>query len=238
MFYAVAAGRNTGIFTTWAECKDSVNGFKGAKYKKFATVAEAEEFIAAFGSQVAAAATTEENAPAREPDFYVYTDGACANNGKPNAVAGIGIFFGDGDPRNVSAKLAAYEKQTNNVAELTAILRTWDIIKDDVSKGQCIGVVTDSEYAIKCMTTYGAKCAAKNWAADIPNRELVRLTYESYQEARESGNVVFIHVRAHTGRADDAHSVGNNGADKLANLAAFGTYSCPYSAAARPMQKH
>ena len=28
------------------------------------------------------------------PDYYVYTDGACSNNGKCNAQAGIGIFFG------------------------------------------------------------------------------------------------------------------------------------------------
>ena len=31
------------------------------------------------------------------PDIYVYTDGACSNNGKPNAKAGLGVFFGEGD---------------------------------------------------------------------------------------------------------------------------------------------
>lgn len=28
----------------------------------------------------------------------VYTDGACLNNGKPNAKAGIGVWFGDNNP--------------------------------------------------------------------------------------------------------------------------------------------
>ena len=32
----------------------------------------------------------------------VYTDGACSNNGKPDARAGFGIWFGDGDKRNTS----------------------------------------------------------------------------------------------------------------------------------------
>ena len=27
----------------------------------------------------------------------VYTDGACENNGKTNAKAGIGVWFGDGN---------------------------------------------------------------------------------------------------------------------------------------------
>ena len=39
------------------------------------------------------------------PDYYVYTDGACSNNGKNNALAGIGIFFGINDIRNVSKKI-------------------------------------------------------------------------------------------------------------------------------------
>ena len=36
------------------------------------------------------------------PKKYVYTDGACIHNGKKYAKAGIGIFFGLGDKRNVS----------------------------------------------------------------------------------------------------------------------------------------
>ena len=43
---------------------------------------------------------------------YVYTDGACIHNGKKYAKAGIGIFFGPGDRRNVSERITG--KQTNN----------------------------------------------------------------------------------------------------------------------------
>ena len=33
---------------------------------------------------------------------YIYTDGSCISNGKPDAKAGIGIFFSDDDERNLS----------------------------------------------------------------------------------------------------------------------------------------
>ena len=39
--YAVARGRATGIFTTWAECERHVKGFAGARYKSFTDVREA-----------------------------------------------------------------------------------------------------------------------------------------------------------------------------------------------------
>lgn len=44
-FYAVKIGRNKGIYPNWIECERQVEGFKGAKYKKFGTRIEAENFI-------------------------------------------------------------------------------------------------------------------------------------------------------------------------------------------------
>jgi len=44
-FYAVKRGRVPGIYKTWAECKANVDGFSGATYKGFKTLAEAEEYM-------------------------------------------------------------------------------------------------------------------------------------------------------------------------------------------------
>lgn len=44
-FYAVAKGRQTGIFRTWTECESQVKGFGGAVFKKFKTNNEAQNFI-------------------------------------------------------------------------------------------------------------------------------------------------------------------------------------------------
>ena len=200
-FYAVANGRNIGIFLNWTECNHSVKGYKNAMYKKFATRAEAENFIQ----------SNTENHVEFKPDYYVYTDGACSNNGRENASAGIGIFFGRDDTRNVSKKIAG--KQTNNAAELSAIIATYSIIEKDIENGKKIVIVSDSEYAIKCVSTYGEKCDKKGWQVDIPNKELVKNAYAMY---KDKPNIHFMHIKAHTTKTD-IHSLGNDNADKLAN---------------------
>jgi len=156
-----------------------------------------------------------------ESEYYVYTDGSCSNNGKPNATAGIGVYFGSNDPRNVSERVQG--KQSNNTAELGAILKVYEILEQDILSGKRIAIVSDSEYAIRCVTTYGEKCAKKLWKEDIPNKELVKQLYELYSKLP---NIRFIHVMAHTGK-QDIHSIGNDGADKLANQA-IGLEACPY----------
>lgn len=146
------------------------------------------------------------------PDYYVYTDGACSKNGYIDAKAGIGIYFGPNDVRNLSKRI--YGKQTNNIAELSAIIDTYKIIESDILEGKQIRIVSDSEYAIRCVTSYGEKCEKSGWKKDIPNKELVREIYELY---KGKTNIQFIHIRAHTGNTD-IHSLGNAGADTLANL--------------------
>ena len=44
-YYAVARGKVPGIYATWSECSAQVQGFNGARYKKFSTESEAREFI-------------------------------------------------------------------------------------------------------------------------------------------------------------------------------------------------
>ena len=153
-----------------------------------------------------------DSAPSSSPKKYVYTDGACIHNGKKNAKAGIGIFFGLGDKRNVSERITG--KQTNNAAELEAILRVFQILEKEIRKGDEYVIMTDSEYAIKCMGSYGYKLALKHWKSDkpIPNFEKVKAGFILFQNYP---NVTLQHVRAHTGKKD-AHSLGNEWADKLA----------------------
>jgi hypothetical protein len=58
----------------------------------------------------------------------------------------------------------------------------------------------------------------------MPNKELVKEIYEMYEN---KPNVKFIHIMAHTEKTD-VHSLGNDGADRLANQA-IGLESCPYA---------
>ena len=43
--YAVARGRETGVFATWEEASRRVTGFSGAKFAGFATPEEAEAWL-------------------------------------------------------------------------------------------------------------------------------------------------------------------------------------------------
>ena len=37
-YYVVWAGKEPGIYTNWDQCKAQVEGFNGAKFKKFASL--------------------------------------------------------------------------------------------------------------------------------------------------------------------------------------------------------
>lgn len=168
----------------------------------------------------------------------VYIDGACTNNGRVTAKAGYGVYFAEGDPRNefggVSSVCGSYGsdssdcKQTNNVGELSAFIRCLEILDEDIhQKGTQVNVYCDSEYVLKCVTTYGSKLEKQGWMSSLPkdlgcdkappNVELVRKAYSLYQAAKSK--VTLHKIRAHTGY-EDVHSKGNAGADKLANMGA------------------
>ena len=150
---------------------------------------------------------------------YIYTDGACIHNGKPNAKAGYGIFFGKDDKRNTS-KPVIKGNQTNNYAELIAINDIFDILEnDEINKN--IVIVSDSKYAIRCCTDYGNKISDTN--KNAPNKELI---IDTYNKVMKYPNISFIHIYAHTTNTD-IHSLGNDQADKLANKS-IGLESCPY----------
>ena len=192
-FYAVYTGhiRNE-VFETWNDCKPETT--KRPKFKKFDTKEEAMRFqkYGPFG--------TEE-----EFDTCIYTDGsAVQKNG--TFYGGYGIYYGEDDSRNTSVYLG---QVTNNVAELTAIRDCLHTLTEKTA------IYTDSTYALLCCTTYGDKCSKKKWPADIPNRELVRETYELYIS---KPFVTLVHVAAHT-KLTDQHSKGNHEADCLAKLA-------------------
>jgi ribonuclease HI len=148
------------------------------------------------------------------PDVTVYTDGGCRQINKQR-VASIGVYFGPNDLRNVSARVDPTGSQTNNVGELTAILKALWLLKSELNTGERVLVGTDSKYAILCATTYGDKCAPKKFH-NVPNKRLVQALYSVVVSAKK--RVQFVHIRAHTS-GSDVHSIGNRAADALATAA-------------------
>lgn len=127
-FYGVAVGHHPGVYEEWADAKEQIEGMKGPKYKKFTTREEAEEFVKDGGRTTKKAktgaekekeikeeggkkvvkgkgkVTVEENAldTVKADTVRVWTDGSSRGNGRTGAVAGYGVFFGDGDERYIS----------------------------------------------------------------------------------------------------------------------------------------
>jgi len=198
-FYAVyTAHLKPGVYTSWEECKKECR--KRSKYMKFKTREEAEHF-AAHGPHSDTGA---------EYDLAVYTDGACSKNGKQGAKAGYGVFFALGDARNECGGVPG--AQTNNAAELYAILRAYALVKPELEKGKKVAIFTDSTYSIYCCGKYGAKCHKKNWVEPVPNLALVK---EAFLGVGLNPLITLYHVTAHTNNSDE-HSVGNHNADCLA----------------------
>ncbi|GAA6016339.1 hypothetical protein JCM8202_005572 [Rhodotorula sphaerocarpa] len=57
-YYAVRVGRKPGVYRTWDECAAQVNGFQGARHKKFPTEAEARAFVGGDGGGAVGGSST------------------------------------------------------------------------------------------------------------------------------------------------------------------------------------
>ncbi|KKY25416.1 putative rnase h domain protein [Diplodia seriata] len=140
----------------------------------------------------------------------IYTDGSSLGNGKKGSVAGVGVFFGPLDERNVSEGLVG-ARQTNQRAELTAIQRALEIapLQRDAT------IFSDSNYSINCVTVWFVNWRKNNWltAAKKPveNKDLVEAIVARIEEREKLGTkTIFTWLKGH---ADDP---GNVAADQLA----------------------
>lgn len=116
-FYGVKKGNKTGIFTSWAECKKSIDGFSGAEYKGFATKEEVCEYL---GIDAGEADITEDSGEVPpEGCLLAYVDGSYNHTIKKYAFGCVFILpdgriyteYGNGDnpqsleQRNVTGEM-------------------------------------------------------------------------------------------------------------------------------------
>lgn len=135
-----------------------------------------------------------ESSPPEEGSWIAYTDGACSGNPGP-AGSGVTIIAPDG---KISDGYYYLGTSTNNVAELTAILRAAEAVPSDAPR---IVIYTDSKYSIGVLT--------QNWKAKV-NKELIAQTKRAIAARK---NVRLVYVAAHVGVAM------NERADELARQA-------------------
>lgn len=167
----------------------------------------------------------------------IYCDGSGANNSM-----GYGVFFDNSGLAAVSESinqrslesiygtppnLEKIPRFTNNVAELYALKKALEKIQhfyeDNVQLGCLLDVTiyTDSNYSLNAVQNY-VMDKEQNFSSEIPNEIYIRLAVEDYLKIKffyqKRGLLNMFHLKwtaGHTG------TMGNETADKLANLGAF-----------------
>ncbi|MCQ1058028.1 viroplasmin family protein [Photobacterium sp. DNB23_23_1] len=228
-YYVVWKGRQTGIFTSWAECKAQVDKFAGAKYKSFPTREEAES---AFGGQRAgnpsaqkpssAKSVSKTSKPKKAPltqaqiddmpfEIKIFTDGGCDPN-PGEAGSGIAVY-----QNNTLTELwyGMYQSLgTNNTAELNGLNQAFLLAKEKIAKGYTVAIYCDSNYSIQCITQWAKGWKSKGWVrpgGEIKNLDLIKPMYELYQELEKK--ITIHHVNGHVGIE------GNELADRMSIVA-------------------
>ena len=202
-YYAIKAGKVPGIYTSWNEAKLQVNGFSGAVYKSFTTKKEALEFM---GTSEVKEINMEDKGKNENPELpggyeaIVYADGS-SYEGK----GGYGyITVIDG---NIKKYCGPIDESTNNIAELTAILKSLIKLRD-YNK---ILIRSDSLYSINSVTTWCHSWKKNDWTTSTgktpENLELIK----EIIAILETKKVTFEHIRGHRGEKY------NEMVDRLAN---------------------
>lgn len=222
-YYVVWVGRQTGVFDNWATTHQAVDKFAGAKYKAFATRAEAEH---AFAEDPSAHIVRHANNPssptkaersaahiAHQFDVSIYCDGACEPN-PGNAGSGIVVYR-----HGVLSELwyGLHNPQgTNNTAELNALHQALGLAETELNLSHSVEICSDSKYAINCISVWAPNWEKKGWQrkdGEIKNLEVIQDAYRIYQRITQGihdGVFTLTHVAAHVG------TEGNELADRMA----------------------
>lgn len=139
-YYAIKAGHQTGIYREWSIAQQHVNGYKGAEFKSFKTLGEAEVYMGFRGA-------IDEN---EHCNLCIYTDGSCIDEQGGYAF----VVLCDNQVIIEEYNKVPTQSCTNQVAELYAIYRalSWLHLSENASKRVIIR--SDSMYAIRSLTVH------------------------------------------------------------------------------------
>jgi len=176
--------------------------------------------FAAFGCASACASASAASAAvaaATPTELVCFTDGACSANGQAGARAAYAVVWPDAPAYDVAARLTG-SVQTNNRAEYTAALAALEsAARRDPKQRLPLTIYSDSKLLIDSVTKWMTAWKRRGWrksdGAEVANADLLQALDDAI--ARRSGGVKWVHVAAHTGRADFA-SRWNDAADRAA----------------------
>jgi ribonuclease HI len=161
--------------------------------------------------------TAELEAEPDTPTMDIFCDGACFNNGRRGARAGMGLYVkrNGADHTSVSEALERSEPQTNQRAELRALERALEFAVE--ASDMTIRIFTDSEYSINCITKWAYEWREHNWCRAnhkvVQHQDIISHANALWDTVKDRTTIE--HVKAHTNRRD-WKSLGNAKADHYA----------------------
>jgi ribonuclease HI len=213
-YYAVAKGRKPGIYQDWFGpngAEDQVRGYSGARFKGFATLEDAKEWLNAetsndgqkvskpnFQKSEEVVQTSYIPAPPPTDDqekMVIFTDGGCIGNPGPGGYGVVVLYQG-----NRKELSGGYRLTTNNRMELMACivaLQTLDVKSSVV-------IYSDSQYVVNGISLgWAKKWRANGWKRNKKDRAENPDLWEQLLDLCVLHQVEFKWVRGHVGNREN-----------------------------------
>ncbi len=200
--YCVKAGRKTGIYHTWDECKKQVDGFSGAIYKSFLKMDEAVSYMGDVSEKAKPESTniTEKPLKSNTDKAIAYVDGSYKHETREFSCGAV--LFYKGDEKHFSKK---YDDPS--LAEMRNVA------------GEIMGSVTVIRYCLENnipeIDVYHDYEGISRWAKGDwkANKEGTKSYRDFCQKSAQKMKINFVKVKGHSG---DKY---NDLADELAKKA-------------------
>ena len=200
-FYAIAVGRQPGIYEDWPTAQAQVQGYPGAVFKGFTSRAEAQGWLAnptyrpGVGKTRAATAppsTTNGDTSPKDNEVTIYTDGGARYNPGPGGYGVILIY--QGARKELSG---GYRRTTNNRMELMGcIVALRELEYRDVP----VTIYSDSSYVVNGISKGWAKSWRKRgWVKSDRQPAVNPDLWAELLDLVENLDVTFKWVKGHAG---------------------------------------
>ena len=156
-YYAVKRGRKPGIYFNWPDAKAEIDGFKGAVYKGFLTLKDAEEWL----NSSASSNSSEKNIIVNSTEYgndkvIIYTDGGSLGNPGPGGYGAVLLY--NSEKKEISG---GFKKTTNNRMELMAVIAA---LRELGHTDKPVTIYSDSSYVVNGISKgWAEKWRKNNW---------------------------------------------------------------------------
>lgn len=196
-YYAVKKGKKTGIYVSWDECKKQVQGYSGAVYKGFETLAEAEAFI---GTESLKQVKAKEQKEEKLPEIYAFVDGSYNTATKTYGYGGFLFYHGKKEVLQGAGTDEEMASMRNVAGEILGSMAA-------IEKAVTLGLPE--------ITIYYDYMGIEMWAIGAWKRNKTGTIqyYEYIRSVKQKIQIHFVKVKGHSGVE------GNEEADRLAKEA-------------------